>query len=87
VILFANQNLQAQKERRKDRAVSVAELVQRRETTVDRWNCQAVLDRPCRDLTKRCNLVSLVVMTGVQAWMKSWTCQKERLMLMVISEE
>lgn len=67
-ILFANQNLQALKGRRKDRAVSVAELVQHLEMTVDRLNYQAVLhcpDRPCRDLTKRCNSVSLVVMMRV----------------------
>lgn len=80
-ILFVKQNLQARRGQQKDRAVFVAELVQRRVTTVDRPNCQAVLDRPCRDLTKRCNLVSLVVMTGVQAWRRSLTCQRGKLML------
>jgi len=57
-ILFEIQILQVLTEQQKDRAVSVVELVQPRETTVHRLNCQAALhcfERPYQDLTKHCN--------------------------------
>jgi len=81
-ILFEIQILQVLTEQQKDRAVSVAELVQRRETTVHHLNCQVVLhyfEHPCQDLRKHYNLVSLVVMKKAgREWNWSLTCQKEK---------